>query len=739
MAEFLPVRTEAIGGPNPDFGPWAAPSAADDGLHLKSTLIVLRRHKWIVLAAALGGLLLAGIHLYRQPPAYRAVATVRLSDVRRSLTAGIASDDAQIATFNPLFSEIQVLQSRRTLGAVVDELGSRLVLPARGPAPMASQAMSREAAIDQLRSGLRVTSRQNTNVLDITFTARDPVLAQTVANSIASVYQRQNALAAQQQSRLRRVFIESQLTNTDSILATAQERLSSFRRRQEAYSSRDRFTAQQTGLFGLDMRLQELDADRRIYSSLLASVQSGSRVSEAELRAVVASPGIADNPVVAPLYSQLVEYQHARDTLTSGIFGSSRNSPDVQRLDALIATTKERIVAAVRSQVEALTARITALRDLRATSAAAIRELPAVESEEVWLTQEVATVRGLAERLRDEHQRARIAEAVAMGQVEIVDVATPGSPVPTGGARILLLGALAGLLGGVGAAFGIERLNTSIRRRDDIEGVLGIANLAVIPQFAAATQLDRRGIRKLPLARTRAVPLPKVTELVTVGNLASSASEAYRTLRTNIIFSQVTQTIRRLVVTSPGAGEGKTTTAANLAVAFAQQGMRVLFIDCDLRRSRAHKVFGIPRSPGVAELVVGLATIDEVSHPTAVPTLFVIPGGTSPPHPAELLGGTQMKAVLDRLAERYDLIILDTPPVLASADASVISAAADGVVLVVRAGATERAAALEAVQQLVGVGGRVVGCVLNDADAAMVRYGTPHYYGTYSTPDRPVA
>lgn len=305
---------------------------------------------------------------------------------------------------------------------------------------------------------------------------------------------------------------------------------------------------------------------------------------------------------------------------------------------------------------------------------------------------------------------------------------------------MLFFGLLGGLLGGAGAAFGLERLNTSIRRRDEIERLLGVPGLAVVPQFAAATVLNQGGLRRLPLPRIVETRKAKQAELVTVDALASSASEAYRTLRTNIIFSQVTQTIRRLVVTSPGPGEGKTTTAANLAVAFAQQGLRVLLIDCDLRRSRLHKVFEVARSPGLPELLVGMASVDEVVRPTRVPTLSVIPGGTSPPHPAELLGGAQMKAALDSLGPSYDLIILDTPPVLASADASVVSAAADGVVLVLRAGMTERGAALEAVQQVTGVGGRVVGCVLNDTDNAMSRYGKPyHYYAYYSRPDQPVA
>lgn len=796
MTEPRQIRTHlVVPGPGQHYGPPPGSGGAPDRIDVKSRLAILRRYKALIVLTTVTGLGLAAFHLERQPPAYRAAASVRFSDARQSLTAGIASE-AQLT--DHLVSEIQILQSRRTLGTVADELGLRLVsgpdLPASAitqisvdssaaeraleirfgsevvtvrdggstaattygapvsiggvrfavPAPPAVASAdltvrSRNAAISELRGGLRVVPRLNTSILDVTFTAADPLRAQQLANGVATVYQQQSALAAQQQSRRRREFLESQLVQTDSSVVAAQERLSSFRRNQEVYSARERFSAQQGGLFSVDIRLQELETDRRLFSSLLASVRRAGRVPEAELRTVVSSPDIVGSPVIGPLYSQLIDYQRTRDTLTAGIFGSSRTNPDVQRLDTLIATTKDRIVAALGSQVDALDARIEALQGLRNSSATAIRELPAIEAEEVWLTQEVATMRDLSSRLRDEHQRARIAEAIAMSPVELVDAALPGSLVPVPRTRLLLFGMLAGLLGGSAAAFGLERLNTSIRRREDIERSLGIPGLAVIPQFASGAPLRRRGLRMLPFPTLAGRQPRNQRELVTVGNLTSSASEAYRTLRTNIIFSQVTQTIRRLVVTSPGPGEGKTTTSANLAVAFAQQGMRVLLIDCDLRRSHVHKVFGVSQSPGLTELVMGLAQIHEVVRVTDVPTLSVIPGGTSAPNPAELLGGTQMKAALDKLSESYDLIILDTPPVLASADASVLTAAADGAILVVRAGATDRAVALEAVQQLAGVGGRVVGCVLNDADAAMLKYGTPYYYGYYGREERPVA
>jgi len=216
--------------------------------------------------------------------------------------------------------------------------------------------------------------------------------------------------------------------------------------------------------------------------------------------------------------------------------------------------------------------------------------------------------------------------------------------------------------------------------------------------------------------------------LVTVNDARSSGAEAYRTLRTNLIFSQAVQSLRTIVVTSAAPSKGKTTTAANLAVSFAQQGMRVLIVDCDLRRARLHKMFGVPREPGLTECMLGQYEHDAVTRETAVPGLYVLASGQLPPNPSELLGGDRMRKTLQALGGAFDLVILDTPPLLAASDAAILSTLCDGVVLVVRAGVTEAEAGRQAMQQLASVGARVVGAVLNDPDAKVQHYGGYYNY-----------
>jgi capsular exopolysaccharide synthesis family protein len=399
----------------------------------------------------------------------------------------------------------------------------------------------------------------------------------------------------------------------------------------------------------------------------------------------------------------------------------------------LITRTKNALVAAVRNQVNALDAQIDALDNLKTRSTAEIASAPRAETEETRLEQQVAAVQKMSDKLQEDHQKAKMAEAVEAGQVEIVDLAElPVIPIASGKTRKMAIGLIFGLILGVGVAVVIDGMNTSIRRRDDLEKILNVPGLAVIPRFLGSETSVSRLAGVLPGKSKNGTngsrSAKRAQGLVTVHDARSSSAEAYRTLRTNLIFSQSVQTLRTLVVTSPAPSEGKTTTAANLAVSFAQQGMRVLLVDCDLRRSRIHKMFNVPREPGMTELILGQQDQESVVRETGVTGLYVLPSGVLPPNPSEMLGGERMRKTLAGLSEAFDLIVLDTPPLLAASDAAILATISDGVVLVVRAGVTEAEAGQQAIAQLQSVGARVVGAVLNDPDSKLEQYGGYYNY-----------
>ncbi|HEU4628902.1 MAG TPA: polysaccharide biosynthesis tyrosine autokinase [Gemmatimonadaceae bacterium] len=600
----------------------------------------------------------------------------------------------------------------------------------------------REAAVDELLGGLRAQPRERTSVIDVEYTANDADLAWRVVNSVVQTFETMSTQRAQEASRRRRIFIEDQLRKNDSALAVAQRALSTFRTREQASNARDRFTTSQEGITALAMRREELDADRRTYRALLDALRTSGATRGDAIAALTAAPGLSGNPVIAQLQGQLAGYQATRDSMTTGPFAAAATNPDVRQLDTLIAATSRKLLAIVQTYMDGLDARIAALDEMvAARSAALTRRAPASEAEEGLLTQEVANMSRLTDQLREEYQKARMAEAVEAGQVEVVDLAAAASQVfGVGRTRKLAFGLVVGILLGVACALLLEHTNTSIRRRSEMESLLLVPGLAVIPQIPGSRQ-SRTGLLRLPGFRPRTNGNGRATAdllddgLVTISNFRSSSAEAYRTLRTNLLFSQLTRELKKIVVTSAAPGDGKTTVSANLAVTFSQQGIRVLLIDCDLRRARLHNVFSVPRVPGFSELVVGYADVASAIRETRVENLYVLPAGTLPPNPSELLGGQRVPGLLEQLARDYDVLILDTPPVLAAADAAVLGGLADGVLLVVRAGKTEREAAKDALRQLNTVGAHIVGAVLNDPDANVPQYAG-RYYEYWSGPTR---
>ena len=772
--------------------PEGYPEIRSEALSFRDYLAIFRRQLWIILGslAVFGGA--AAWIVYTAPPAYRAEAVVRLADTRRQMTGegatnpweGVLGRETDL-----LLSQIQVMTSRQVATRVVEREGLQLLplseqpyvpeitavavaenlagdtinftfrpsgVEAESRGQRASAAygqpltiagatltvssqpraatssygvISKPAAVAMLRQSFKATPRPKTDVIDLQYTSPSPLLSQRVANAIAETFQEFNAQSAQQASRRRRIFLDEQLRQTDAMLQSAMQNYSAYRAGQQVFSSREKASAQQMGIVDVDIRRADLAAQKRTYESLLAQSQRSAAGADAGLRALVSSPGIAANPVIQQLYGQLTRYEASRDSLLSD--GAAATNPDLVGVNTLVSTTTGRLMAAVRNQIQSLDAQIAALDDLKARSTAEIVAAPRAETEEARLAQQVQTVQRMADQLQEEHQRAKMAEAVEAGQVEIVDLAVaPERPLAAGRIRRLALGIILGLLVGLGGAILRDGMNTSIRRRDDVEKILQVPGLAVIPRFAGTSGPDRL---------TKALPAlakngngrnghARMDGLVTVYDAGSSQAEAYRTLRTNLIFSQAVHTLRSIVVTSAAPGEGKTTTAGNLAVSFAQQGMRVLIIDCDLRRSRLHKMFGVPREPGITECVLGINDIDKAPIETSVTGLYVLPSGQLPPNPSELLGGDKMRKTLASLSEAFDLIVLDTPPLLAASDAAILATLADGVVLVVRAGVTEAEAGQQAMQQLMSVGARVVGAVLNDPDSKVQSYGGYYKY-----------
>jgi capsular exopolysaccharide synthesis family protein len=285
-----------------------------------------------------------------------------------------------------------------------------------------------------------------------------------------------------------------------------------------------------------------------------------------------------------------------------------------------------------------------------------------------------------------------------------------------------------GLTTGIGLAFGLESMDNTVRTPEQAQAISALPSLGMIP-LGSRSRTEIRNRKRLALAPSR-----EAVELVTQERPKSQMAESYRALRTSLLLTSLGGPPKVILITSALPEEGKTTTSLNSAIVLAQGGTRVLLIDADLRRPSIHKTLGMGPRAGLSNVLTGSATLQQAIVPSNIlPSLSVLPAGTPPPNPAELLASANMKDVLDQLREQYDHIIVDTPPTLSVTDAVIMSTRADRVVLVIRSGQTTKQALRRARDTLLQVNAHVCGVLLNAVDLNSPDYYYYHEYrGGYS-------
>jgi capsular exopolysaccharide synthesis family protein len=295
--------------------------------------------------------------------------------------------------------------------------------------------------------------------------------------------------------------------------------------------------------------------------------------------------------------------------------------------------------------------------------------------------------------------------------VRILDRAeAPEEPVRPNPLRNIGLAMLLGGVAGVALAFLLEMLDATVTTREHVEERLGLPFLGIIPTI----EREKDDI---------------VRDLFVHAHPQSVAAECLRSIRTNLLFMSPDRPLRTILVTSSGPGEGKTTTATSLAEIMADGGNRVLLVDADMRRPRLHKVFGFTPQHGLSSLILGEGRLGDVVHATGIANLSVLTCGSVPPNPAELLHAQGFKGILAEASEKFDRVIIDSPPAGVVADAVVVSTHVDGTLLVLKARETSRDAAMRTIRALGDVNARIFGAVLNDLDLEDGRYG--QYYSQY--------
>ena len=326
-------------------------------------------------------------------------------------------------------------------------------------------------------------------------------------------------------------------------------------------------------------------------------------------------------------------------------------------------------------------------------------------------------------------KEADVARMMKVNNIRIIDnAAVPKGPIRPRPLVNLGIGVLSGLLLGVALSWGREQMDRSLKTPEDVEEKLGVTFLGLLPAFSEDREKLVSGKKPRPSRRRRPESSELPPELVVHEAPLSGIAEAARSIRTNLMFMNPDRPYKRLLVSSAAPAEGKTTVACSIAIALAQGGQRVCIVDCDLRRPRLHRIFGRSGDAGVTNVIVGDATVDEVAKPTMIENLWSVPAGPTPPNPADLLHSDRFKNFLSDLSDRFDRIVIDSPPVVPVTDSAIISTLVDGTVFVVRAFATSRHMSRQGLRTLRDVDSPVVGVVLNAVNLSSREYSYSYQY-----------
>jgi capsular exopolysaccharide synthesis family protein len=443
----------------------------------------------------------------------------------------------------------------------------------------------------------------------------------------------------------------------------------------------------------------------------LTELQSLQATNPAELRDVLPTM-IADSE----LGTMLDSLHKTEQSLAELKVDYSTNYPDVMRQQKLADELNSEIDARVKGLMAGLASQVKSLKAgldaQNATVEAAIQK----DQEEAVRGQPYWELKSKLENMNELHKllQAKIMEDKVdldlpkTTMVSIIDQAQPGkSPVRPNKTLNIILGIVIGLMVGVGLAFFIEYLDTSVKTIDDVERALQSPVLGVIPQ--------------------------NIGYLIDEG-VESQHAEAYRVLRTNLLFSRKDDRLNSIVVVSAGAGEGKSTTIVNLATVFAQAGQRVLLVDSDLRRPTLHKVLKVSNSLGVTNYLLKQNTLEEVIQRTRIPTLDLMASGKLPSSSMNILGSASMKDMVAELKRRYDFVFFDSPPIMGVSDAAILASEIDMVVQVIQYRRYPQPMNIRAKQMIEKVGGTLIGIVLNNINMSQDEsyyYYSGYYHGYY--------
>ena len=575
--------------------------------------------------------------------------------------------------------------------------------------PGADETTAQSRSINAFASHLTIAPIRNSRLVDLRYDLPNPRLATSIVNALASNYIQQSLEFKFNASKDAGDWLGQRLGEQRKELEESEARLQQYREQNDAISLKDRENIVVQKLSDLNSAVTQAKSETFQREALFRQLEQlrGESAMLDTFPAILTNGFIQQQKVeLAALQSQ---YAQMGDKL-------GERHPDMVKLRSAIEVTQNKIdgeiVKVVQSVKNDYLAALAKENSLAGALNAQKGDALAMNRKAIdysVLDREVQSGRQLYDNLLQRAKETGVSSELRTSNIRVVDKAEqPLGPISPQKGLNLLLSVFGGSLAACGLAFFVEYLDSRIKSPEEIRIHLGLSHLGLLPS------LD---------AKTLAGGYPMISKTVP-GNF----SEAFRAVRTNVLFSTAQEGSRSIVVTSTGPGEGKSMVASNLSISLAQAGQRTLLIDADLRKPKTHEIFELPQEPGLSNLLVGNAKASEVVRKSGVSNLWVIPCGHVPPNPAELLGSQRFKDFIGSLKDHFDWVVIDTPPVMAVTDAALVAHDASGVVFVVGSEMTSRHAAKTAIDQLRRAHAHFIGAVLNRVDLQRNSYYYSQYY-----------
>ena len=706
-------------------------------LDLRDYGIILAKRKRLIFGTALLIGLLSFLYALSKSPVYEARSSVKIEQSRT--VAGRFLETFSWNAWDNIASESEVIRSTPVVARVCKRLG---LIPEEVTFDQIRESDRYASVVRSVQGKIRTEQEGSTNIVNIIVTSNDPAQAQRIANVVAEEYRAYHILSKTNEARRTREFIERQLEETERRLRAAEERLRRFKEEHKLITLDAEVNLTLNKLQALQTEHEQ--AKRKIEEiRLMIGRLEGKGVPSVD-RMLEDRPYIeSQESILYQLNAKLVELILNRNNL---LIDYTEEHPQVKALDEKILDVKEQMLKELKNEQAVYREREALLRSRIDEILARNKKLPKYELQLSELQRDVKVNEELYSLLKTKHQEAQIREKEQADEVSLVQTAAPGVRInnklwPTTGVGMvvgLMLGLLVGLVR--------ETLDTSIGTIEDVERYLQIPVLGVIPHIDINEIKEILFQKQDKEARFEDL-LGSQAHLITQLKPKSSVAESYRTLRTNIQFTNARKRGQIVLFTSSSLKEGKSTTVANLAITKAQEGSKVLLVNCDLRKPSIYKIFGVDKEVGltdvilgkvhwrdavkdITDLMMGSMRMDDIMRTPGLENLHIITCGGVPPNPAELLGSKGMADFMEAVRQEYDTVIMDSPPVLPVTDAAVLAPKVDGVVLVYQAGRIPRNALKRAKTHLENVKANILGIVLNDITAEISGYYPLSHYQT---------